>query len=744
MSSVSGEIQLLGFQQDAKDALVKLIRRRLLGMTEDPNVLLKAPTGSGKTITSGSVIGELASDSALDLCFIWLAPFKLQEQSLRSLRRVLGSSQRLSERDDLAAAKLIEQNEVVFLNWASLKDEGLLVKGSEDREAFRQICKTTRERGRQIIVVIDESHHTSDAPKAQEVKALIEPQVTFEMSATPVIKTQSSYEVPRDEVVDAGLIRKSARINDGIAARASYTDAQLDDVLLDLAVERRKKLAAAYKKAGSDVNPLLLIQIPDAKAGEEAMKAATKRLEKKHKITYATGRLGHWLSDDRTFAPDDPELINNNGKVDVLIFKQAIATGWDCPRAQVLLKLRDPGKSAKFEVQTIGRLMRMPERHHYADEDLNQAFVYHPHEKYKPAEEFAVITRTARWRDQFKRPSMKTEWFVRGETPFIEAKEAKSIAERFFKKLNVDPNEKPATNKRRLTNAGLDTKAVPDQELAEQIIKREDAKLDEIDKLADVRVGVSAKLVERDFHRLIRRWVGVAENPGLVAEYLYKFAESALGFEIPKTQAFIVANEKALDEEFVAAVNGVTPRSSRSTRERRSAEWSPPDPRPYNTEVGTKLKHEEIAELDGSAYDPCFLAVERSQPEKMFESWLSDQVGDGVAWWMKNGERGGQDFSLVYEFNGSEFNFFPDYIVGLEDGRVGLYETKDVREAFGDDENTKKRNEAKMSALREWVAEAPDERDAAFVVETSLGNLRWGKDEAPVGEAGKKMPDLLK
>lgn len=741
--SGGGEIHLLGFQEDAKNALVEIIKTRLLTAANGEPALLKAPTGSGKTIISGSVISELASDDALDLGFIWLAPFTLQQQSLRSLRAVIGTSQKLSGRDELASSKFIGRNEIAFLNWASLnKNEANLIKGSEDRDAFKTICKATRDQGRQIIAVIDESHHSSETLISQEIKEMIGARVIFEMSATPSIKSrEATYEVPRQEVVEAGLIRTSVRINDGIAKRSSYKDDALDKALLDLAVEKRKELAAAYKKAGSDVNPLLLIQIPDGAAGEEAMKAAADRLEKKHKITYATGRLGRWLSDDRTFAPDDPELIGNNGKVDALIFKQAIATGWDCPRAQVLLKLRDPGKSGKFEVQTIGRLMRMPERKHYPDDALNQAFVYHPHEEYKPAEEFAIVTRTARWRGELPKPPLKTEWLVRGDTPFIEAKDAKRIAERALKKLGVDLSGTPAANKSKLTRSGLNTKAVPNQKLAEAIIEGED---DEIETLADARVTIPAKLIERVFHRLIRRWVGVAENPGLVAEHLYEASEQALGFEIPKTQAFIVANASALDEEFVAAVDEVTPRSSRSTRKRQSAEWSPQDPRPYNTEVGTERKHEEIDELGGSAYEPCLLAVGRSQPEKLFENWLSEHTGDGVSWWMKNGERAGADFSLIYQFRGQSHNFFPDYIVGLQDGRICLYETKAVAEAFGDNQNEKERNEAKMSALRDWVAEKPSERDAAFVVETKLSGLRWGKDEAPVGDAGKKMSDLLR
>jgi type III restriction enzyme len=60
--------------------------------------------------------------------------------------------------------------------------------------------------------------------------------------------------------------------------------------------------------------------------------------------------------------------------VEVLIFKQAIATWRDCPRAKVLVMFREI-KKVTFEIQTVWRILRMPERKHYSDETLNRAVV---------------------------------------------------------------------------------------------------------------------------------------------------------------------------------------------------------------------------------------------------------------------------------------------------------------------------------------------------------------------------------
>lgn len=61
--------------------------------------------------------------------------------------------------------------------------------------------------------------------------------------------------------------------------------------------------------------------------------------------------------------------------VEVMLFKQAIAVGWDCPRAAILVLFRE-WKSIVFSIQTIGRIMRMPEHHHYKNPELNIGYVF--------------------------------------------------------------------------------------------------------------------------------------------------------------------------------------------------------------------------------------------------------------------------------------------------------------------------------------------------------------------------------
>lgn len=105
--------------------------------------------------------------------------------------------------------------------------------------------------------------------------------------------------------------------------------------------------------------------------------------------------VAKWMSDTK-------EKINLDGITDLsanpvfLLMKQAIATGWDCPRAKILVKLRE-NMSEDFEIQTIGRLRRMPEAKHYDVDVLDFCYLYTFDEKYKEGIK-AAMSETEHWK----------------------------------------------------------------------------------------------------------------------------------------------------------------------------------------------------------------------------------------------------------------------------------------------------------------------------------------------------------
>ena len=61
-----------------------------------------------------------------------------------------------------------------------------------------------------------------------------------------------------------------------------------------------------------------------------------------------------------------------------MLAKEAISTGWDCPRAEVLFSER-PAKDATHIAQVIGRMVRQPLAHRIATDDaLNSVTCYLP------------------------------------------------------------------------------------------------------------------------------------------------------------------------------------------------------------------------------------------------------------------------------------------------------------------------------------------------------------------------------
>ena len=122
------------------------------------------------------------------------------------------------------------------------------------------------------------------------------------------------------------------------------------------------------------INPLVLIQLPDQKNNLINKKDDVLMILKdKFMITDESGKLAVWLSGEKSETLKNIE--KNDNEVEILVFKQAPALGWDCPRAQILVIFRE-SKSFVFTIQTLGRIMRMPELKYYNESELNKSFVF--------------------------------------------------------------------------------------------------------------------------------------------------------------------------------------------------------------------------------------------------------------------------------------------------------------------------------------------------------------------------------
>ncbi|KKS54350.1 MAG: DNA/RNA helicase, superfamily II [Candidatus Gottesmanbacteria bacterium GW2011_GWA1_42_26] len=211
-------MQLKDYQHTA---IKKLLTRskELLAQSGEKKVIFKAPTGSGKTIMMAEFLKQLVDDAEIKtpLAFIWTAPRKLHTQSKEKLVRYFDTSRAIECSDfDELTDKQIEENEILFLNWESInkKDKNTIVKENEKEFYLGKIVENTKVEGREIVLVIDESHHHATSEISQSLITDIGPRLTIEVSATPVIQDPDEIvSVPLEDVKLEGMIKKSVLLN---------------------------------------------------------------------------------------------------------------------------------------------------------------------------------------------------------------------------------------------------------------------------------------------------------------------------------------------------------------------------------------------------------------------------------------------------------------------------------------------------------------------------------------------------
>ena len=188
---------------------------------------------------------------------------------------------------------------------------------------------------------------------------------------------------PKEDVIAEGLIKKLLIINENFEQHISVDD-QIT-YLLDKAITKQRELHSEYLNRNAEINPLIIVQIPNK---SDALLDRVEEYFESKGITYENNLLAVWLSDKKQNLEDIEEP---NATPIAVIIKQAVATGWDCPRAQILVKLRD-NMSEVFEIQTIGRIRRMPEAKHYGSDLLDSCYLYTLDEKFTESVKLSLGT----------------------------------------------------------------------------------------------------------------------------------------------------------------------------------------------------------------------------------------------------------------------------------------------------------------------------------------------------------------
>lgn len=668
--------------QDKKVEELKEKVNELLELSESKICVLKAPTGSGKTIMMGEFMNRLVNpidrEDGKQFSFIWISVRDLHNQSKKTLERDFENYFRYSYFEDLQN-NIIGKNEILFLNWEKLYNKDrIYMRENEKGKNIHNIIENTKQAGREIILIIDESHLTSLGPSAMRVREDIQAKITIEVSATPTF-TENVVEVFHEKVVEEEMIKKEIWINPDLK---KYNDGRRGgwQMALDAAIEKRVELKKQFEAEKSDVNPLLLVQIPNKNAGvvEIDENLIQKYLEKKYHISEENDSLAVWLSEKKT-----PNLVNiekATNEVEVLIFKEAIAHGWDCPRAHILVKLRKESESENFEIQTVGRIMRMPELRHYNDyPELNVGFVYTNFSDIHIVGNIAdkyFGQQTARRREIYKDLNLPSIHFKRQREKTRLSSEFSSIFLEIAEKSNL---------KKELD---IKKKQIPNEIMV-------DGKIINIDKARIIESSImnyhSPAMELQTFYDLFCK-ANVGEfapidSMGIIKSALNRFAYKVMGFDKDDPEFHkVVLNKDNIEKISIALAKAReeykrTVAAKDEEREIESLIWNVPKVISYNSKYKAKSCRKSImlpyysryAENNQTALFGGY--EEDSKVEIEFINYLDN--AKKVEWWFKNGQGEVNYFAVPYvDKYGKKSAFYIDFIVQLKNGDVWLLDTK--------------------------------------------------------------------
>ena len=672
-------MQLKIYQENAIDDLLTKTKK-LLGYSGGKKLVFKSPTGSGKTIMMAEFLKQLVDDREVkqSLGFIWTAPRQLHIQSRDKLENYFETSRALkcSYFEDLDDRK-ISENEILFVNWEHInRADAIYIRDNEQEFNLSKVLERAKEEGRELILVIDEAHHHATSEISQGLIQMIGPRLTIEVTATPATITDEDEKVfvQLDDVKKEGMIKKAVILNDDFdnfiregKIKTQKLSGGSEELVIDAALKKRKELVKEFQKVGVNINPLVLIQLPDRKTSlEDRIRERVESiLKNKYKISTEkeNNKLAVWLSGEHI---NKEEVEKPDNYVEVLLFKQAIALGWDCPRAQILVLFRQ-WHSPIFSIQTVGRIMRMPEpdKGHYENEILNYGYVYTNLENIEIQEDIAkdyITIYTSKRRADYKPINLFSCYPKRHRektrlSPLFNEIFLKEAKEYGLKKL-------------------IDTKA---RKFDLKIIS--DYKAEDVDALAGAKI-VGDKEIKAsgfDLQKLFDFFVRSNLTPfypedrsvGRVKESIYKFFERDWEKIADKWEEIvrIVLSEKN-SQHFVNVLDKAKEKYQAEVVKRESEmidveNWNVPETLSYGREYAK-------VSVKKSVMQP-FFSDGKWKTETAFIDFL--EKSEAFEWWFKNGDRDAIFFAVRYD-NGEEKPFYVDFIVKLKDGRIGLFDTK--------------------------------------------------------------------
>jgi len=381
-----------------------------------PYFCLRVPTGGGKTWLAARSVQRVNTHllRVEHSVILWLVPSKpIREQTLRALKdrkhpyhaalREAGpvTVMDLEEAKSVTRATLDSSTAVIvatrqafqveeeecrkvyqssgalmhhFDNLSPVQRDELLREGQGTEQTVPYSLANVL-RLRRPFVIVDEAHN-SRTELAFDMLARFRPSGVMELTATPdtertpsnVLHSVSAAELKAEEMIKLPVVLE--------------TEPNWQQCLAD-AIGRRDalhKLADDERRTGADyLRPIVLIQAEPRRSGVETLDVERVRHELIANHRIPAGEIVIATGEEKGLEKIEADykrgIADPACPVKFVITQKALAEGWDCPFAYILVSMASLHSATAVE-QLLGRVLRQPGASHRQNRLLNQSYAF--------------------------------------------------------------------------------------------------------------------------------------------------------------------------------------------------------------------------------------------------------------------------------------------------------------------------------------------------------------------------------
>ncbi len=425
------KVTLFDFQKDALHQLRdKLTAARNFASSDHPQAIaFSAPTGSGKTLVMTALIEAILiePDDQLewpltwqpqpDAVILWVSDMpELNDQTRRKIESKSDRVYRVNQLIPIDAsfdAEVLPGGKVYFINTQKLGNDKRLTRVGDGRNwsIWETLSNTAMAIPDRFYVVIDEAHRGMAGSKgAKEAQTLMQrfllgfPEVglikmplIIGISATPKRFMDLLEHAPHTlhkVAIAPDAVRQSGLLKDRILIHHPESATIAEMALLEEAARRWAQMTAAWRaycqeEKEQTVWPVLVVQVDngtdrqvtrtDLGAALDVIERAIGRRLNEGEVAHAMHDAGDMDVGGRRVRKVEASRIDEDKNIGVVFFKTSLSTGWDCPRAEVMMSFRR-AEDHTYIAQLLGRMVRTPlARRIERDAQLNDVHLFLPY-----------------------------------------------------------------------------------------------------------------------------------------------------------------------------------------------------------------------------------------------------------------------------------------------------------------------------------------------------------------------------